>query len=387
MNNLAINSHAADRRLPHRRGFTLMEVVASMAVTSVLFIAMGSAIVVASSAIPEKSDAQAQQLAAWDTIQTMAEEIETAVNFTTCTTSVIEFSVADRNGNGVFETIRYQWPETSGQPLTRRYNSSAAMTVVENVQAFELAYTTEPFERTPRLLLVVPDQNNLDAQDTARQAAIASWGYQVTLISASASQASFDEAVTTADVAYISEQVISDNLNTKLTNKSIGVLNEEGALYDEFSISTAAVYYVDDAIKITDNTHDITSDFSTGNLVISDSGQQFIMTRGAVAHNAHILAERASSSGKVFVVVESGGTLTGNVTAAGRRVMLPWGGNNFDFTSLNPNALALIKNSIDWAAGASVLTRVRMTISTATDGSNTIETEVDVLNRPGVAGP
>ena len=387
MNNLAINPHAADRRLPHRRGFTLMEIVASMAVTSVLFIAMGSAIVVASSAIPDKSDARAQQLAAWDTVQTMAEEIETAVNFTTRTASAIEFSVADRNGNGVFETIRYQWPETDGQPLTRRYNNGAAMTVVENVQAFELAYTTEPFERTPRLLLVVPDQNNLDAQDTARQATIASWGYKVTPISASASQASFDDAVTTADVAYISEQVISDDLNTKLTDKSIGVLNEEGALYDEFGVSTAAVYYVDDAIEITDNTHDITSGFPTGNLVISASGQQLIMTRGTVAHNAHILAERVSSSGKVFVVVESGDALAGNVTAAGRRVMLPWGGNNFDFTSLNPNALALMKNSIDWAAGSSVLTRVRMTLSTATDGSDTIETEVDVLNRPGVAGP
>ena len=67
--------------------------------------------------------------------------------------------------------------------------------------------------------------------------------------------------------------------------------------------------------------------------------------------------------------------------------MMPWGGSEFDFNSLNSNALRLMKNSIDWAAGSSVLTRVRIRLGTSTDGSGSAETEVDVLNRPGVAGP
>ena len=387
MNNHPLNLHTHDRRLPLGAGFTLMEVVISMAVTSILFVAIGSAIVVASSAIPDKSDARAQQLAVWETVQTMAEEIETAVNFTARTASALEFSVADRSGDGVDETIRYEWSGAAGQPLTRRYNNGAAVTVVDNVQVFELAYSTRPFERTPRLMLVVPDASNLSAQDAAKRATIASWGYQVTPITASASQASFDAAVTSVDVAYISEETFSTDLNTKLTGKSIGVLNEEGSLYDEFAISAAGSFYQDHAIDITDNTHDITSGFPTGHLTICTSVQQLTVTGGTVAGGAQTLAERVASSSRVFVIVEAGGALTGGATAAGRRVMMPWGGSEFDFNSLNTNALRLMKNSIDWAAGSSVLTRVRITLGTSTDGSGSAETEVDVLNRPGVAGP
>jgi len=54
--------------------------------------------------------------------------------------------------------------------------------------------------------------------------------------------------------------------------------------------------------------------------------------------------------------IDTGGTLAntsaGNSTASGRRVRLPWGGDNtFDFNALNANGLVLTRRAIVWALG------------------------------------
>ena len=80
------------------------------------------------------------------------------------------------------------------------------------------------------VLLVVPDAASLGAQDTSKKALIETWGYTVVPISANDTQANFDAAVATSDAAYISEEITSGDLGTKLTNACIGVVNDEDAL-------------------------------------------------------------------------------------------------------------------------------------------------------------
>ena len=41
----------------------------------------------------------------------------------------------------------------------------------------------------------------------------------------------------------------------------------------------------------------------------------------------------------------------GNDTASGRRVQLPWGGGNFEFSELNANGETILRRSLAWAAG------------------------------------
>ena len=50
--------------------------------------------------------------------------------------------------------------------------------------------------------------------------------------------------------------------------------------------------------------------------------------------------------------------------AAGRRVELPWGGNDYDVNNLTSNGQTLMKRSIEWAAGATTATSTTYTIAT-----------------------
>ena len=77
------------------------------------------------------------------------------------------------------------------------------------------------------VLLVVPDAASLGAQDLAKKALIETWDYTVAPISANDSQANFDAAVATSDAAYISEEITSGDLGSKLTDACIGVVDDE----------------------------------------------------------------------------------------------------------------------------------------------------------------
>jgi hypothetical protein len=132
-------------------------------------------------------------------------------------------------------------------------------------------------------LLVVVDKTTPTAQDAAKQALIQSWGYSVTMIEAIESQAAFDAAAATSVAAYISEEITSTDLGTKLTDACIGVLNDEDALSDEFGISTGFANYSSDAIDITDNSHAITLPFATGSLTIATPAQSLHTVGGIIA--------------------------------------------------------------------------------------------------------
>ena len=201
------------------------------------------------------------------------------------------------------------------------------------------------------VLLVVPDAASLGAQDLARKALIETWDYTVSPISANDSQANFDAAVATSDAAYISEEITSGDLGSKLTDACIGVLDDEDALTDEFRISSTFANYSSADIDITDNSHYITSSFSTGLLTIASPAQPLHTASGTIAAGAQILAEEPATANGTLVVVEAGGTLTSlpGGTAADRRIYLPWGGSAFDINTLNANGQLLMRRSIEWA--------------------------------------
>ena len=201
------------------------------------------------------------------------------------------------------------------------------------------------------ILLVVPDAASLTAQDAAKKTLIESWGYTVALISANDTQGNFDAAVATSDAVYVSEEISSADLNTKLTSATIGLVLEEGALADEFGFSTGELNYTDSAIDITDNTHYITSAFSTGSLTIASPAQPLHYLDGTIAAGAHVLAEQLATANRTLVVLDVGAALEPAGTAAGRRVFLPWGPGAFDINSLTVDGQTLMQRAIEWATG------------------------------------
>ncbi|NNJ79075.1 MAG: DNRLRE domain-containing protein, partial [Xanthomonadales bacterium] len=204
------------------------------------------------------------------------------------------------------------------------------------------------------VLLVVIDPANPTAQEVAKQTLLESWGHTVNLIDESASQGEFDAAVAANDVAYVAEDIASGQLGTKLREAPIGVVIEEEKITDEFGISSGETTFTEASIEVTDNTHYITQPFSLGAVTFSSSAQPVGGRGGTLAPGLAVLAERPSSSTSMLDVIETGGVLFDTGTAAGRRVKLPWGGNDFDINSLTTDGLNIMRRAIEWGAAAGV---------------------------------
>ena len=200
------------------------------------------------------------------------------------------------------------------------------------------------------VLLVVLDPVNMTAQDTAKQALIKGWGHTVNLIDDDAAQSEFDAAYAINDVVYMSEEVNSGTLSTKLRNAYIGVVFEEQKIPDELGVSSGESVYFETSIDITDNSHYITETFSTGPLTIVSSSQEVGDLGGTLAPDLQVLAVKPSSTRPTLAFIETGGALFDGGTAEGRRVKVPWGGNTFDINALTADGQTIMQRAIEWGA-------------------------------------
>jgi hypothetical protein len=118
-----------------------VEVVVSMAVTTILMGAVASAMVLASRALPSDADSLERSAEVMEVVDQFAGELLYATSFTENTGSAITFTVADRGHKDAGpEAIRYAWSGTAGDPLLRQYNGGSEVAVLDDIQAFELVY-------------------------------------------------------------------------------------------------------------------------------------------------------------------------------------------------------------------------------------------------------
>jgi type II secretory pathway pseudopilin PulG len=119
---------------------TLIEVVASLAMFALIALALESALMLASKAIPDAKSASTAFLAASKAHDQIACELFYAQTVTELSANAITFTVADRDNDGAPETIRYAWSGTAGDPLVRTYNGKTSLNVLDDVREFSLLY-------------------------------------------------------------------------------------------------------------------------------------------------------------------------------------------------------------------------------------------------------
>jgi Concanavalin A-like lectin/glucanases superfamily len=209
------------------------------------------------------------------------------------------------------------------------------------------------------VLLVVADASSPTPQDSAKKALIESWGNTVTLISDDDTQANFDTAAALVDVAYVTEEVSSSTVGTKLRGATIGVVNEEKGLMDEFGFSSSSGTFTSDSIEIDNVSHYITQTFTVGDhLTILTSSSALIRSLGSTGGGVTTLATRTTDSDKVLTVLDTGGAMYGGGNAPGRRVQLPWGDDAFDFSLLATDGQTIMKRSLEWAAAGRAIDEI-----------------------------
>ena len=121
-------------------GFTLVELLIGIALTTIIAVGIGSSMLIASRAIPDADNPANATLAAGEAAQQLTAELQYAISINNRSATMIEFTVADRNNDEVDETIRYEWSGISGDPLTRQYNGGAVVNLLEAVHQFDLSY-------------------------------------------------------------------------------------------------------------------------------------------------------------------------------------------------------------------------------------------------------
>jgi hypothetical protein len=125
-----------------RRAFTLVELVLGMAITTVLLAAMGSLVLIASKAVPDRTGPADQGLSAASALERMQQDLAAALTVVQATSTAIEVTVPDRNGDLVPEDIRYEWGG-AGADLLRTVNGGTKVALATSVSQFALTYRVE----------------------------------------------------------------------------------------------------------------------------------------------------------------------------------------------------------------------------------------------------
>jgi len=111
-----------------------------MAVTSIIMLGIGSAMLIAGRAMPDVHSPAVESVAGAEAVERIVAELQYAIAVNQRSATLIEFTVADRNSDGTPEVIRYEWSGTAGDPLTRKYNAGAAVNVLSDIREFSLSY-------------------------------------------------------------------------------------------------------------------------------------------------------------------------------------------------------------------------------------------------------
>jgi type II secretory pathway pseudopilin PulG len=128
------------RRNASPRGFTLVELVASMAGAGILVAGMASTMFVALRASNPATTSSAAMLTALTCLADMSAELQYARSLTVSSSpTAISATVPDRSdADAAPETVRYAW-SGAGQPLTRQFNGGAAAIVCPSVHSLTVA--------------------------------------------------------------------------------------------------------------------------------------------------------------------------------------------------------------------------------------------------------
>lgn len=135
-----------------RGAFTLIETVTAMAISTVLLLAMASTIAVAARAIPTGDEAVIREGQIERGLALIASDIEvaTAVSWTT----VLELTVADRDGDRIDDVITYDWV-SGDRMLTRTRNGEASEELFGPISFGNVVETTDDAGAVTGVLVVL----------------------------------------------------------------------------------------------------------------------------------------------------------------------------------------------------------------------------------------
>lgn len=119
----------------------------ALSVTSLLLVAIGSAMLLTSQAVPDGTGPASTAAELGDALARMSEELQYAQYVAERDEHAVTFTVADRTGDGSPQRIRYAWSGEPGDPLTRQLDDHDPVPVVDELSELTLTYYTQQATR------------------------------------------------------------------------------------------------------------------------------------------------------------------------------------------------------------------------------------------------
>jgi hypothetical protein len=258
--------------------------------------------------------------------------------------SVYVYDGFDEDGDGTID---------SDGSIDDDLDDPITMVVIGNVAGVTHRVETRVYaaegDGSDRLTLVVGSVP-MSSLDSSRKTLAEGWGWTVTVLQDSATAAEYSEALTDADVVWVSEQANATSVGSLLTDVSLGLVNEVTGLNDDLKIGGTSISQSGTSIDVTNASHFISSHFSGGSSTIVTGSQGLSRINAGLADGADTLAESSNGSKPMLVAAEAYMLNTDDEPYPGRRVVLPFGGSNFDVEALNDDGLEMLRKSLIWAA-------------------------------------
>ena len=121
-------------------GYTLIEMVLALAITSTLLLGMTASIVIASRTVSDGLDVVALALRTSDVLGEVNSDLSMAEAFVERADSSVTFCVPDRDGDGQSDLLRYWWTGSTDKRLMKQVNGGPDISLAEDVHQFTLTY-------------------------------------------------------------------------------------------------------------------------------------------------------------------------------------------------------------------------------------------------------
>jgi|GEM_PF-2117771 len=212
------------------------------------------------------------------------------------------------------------------------------------------------------VLFITRNNGTWTAQEILRRDLFIGWGHTILPLHQGVAQASYDAAVDQADVAFYGEETNSTQFGFTPLDSCIGAVIEEDALSDEFGLAATSGNYTNGpptTTYINGPGHYITAGFPSGDAPMFNTREPLHYLRTNIAPGLLTLSRDGTVANLISLsVLEIGAQLYTGGTAAARRVWLPWGASNMDFTSITPQGETIMRRSLEWAAQVNTCSRM-----------------------------
>jgi len=335
--------------------------IVSLGAGAILVSGLASTLVVSTQAWSEDLSPRRQADSSGAT-RRIHDDLQFAVQFTERTAQAATFTVPDRDGDGVKETIRYAWTGVAGDPLTVAINETPPETLIADVQQFQFDWQTRTLlapvvEIQPTVLFLSVGSGDagqvaLTAQEQMKVTHLQE-NHVVVTASVFSSQSILQSLIDTSTVVYISGEIDLSTFPAWIAQSTVGIVCERAELCQLLGVSSGFTVIGWSEMRPVNRTHDILANAPpyTG---ICHGFQPVSVLLPPFSPDLRVLAVAGFNGLEViFAAAEAGAdSVTGAFTIPGRRVMMPVGRPGSDFATWSSAYLSVIINqSVAWASG------------------------------------